>query len=112
MLRAHTSPRLLVTGILTGLLAFLPACGGGDGGGGPTQPPPPPPPVPVASVQFGGGAPAPLVVGSTVQLQAVTLDGSGGVLNGRTVSWASTVQARERAIYNDASSYRQGLESE
>jgi hypothetical protein len=90
MPRSQSSFRAVATGVLLGLLLLLPGCGGGDGGGGPTQPPPPPPPAPVASVQFGGGAPAPLVVGSTVQLQAITLDASGGVLNGRAVTWASS----------------------
>ncbi len=74
--------------------AFLSACGGGDGSGGadPT-PPPPPPPSPVASVEFTGGAPAPLVVGTTVQLQARTLAANGTLLSGRTITWASSAPA-------------------
>jgi uncharacterized protein YjdB len=47
-----------------------------------------PPPVPVASVSVSLAAPT-LQVGSTLQLTAVTRDGSSNVLSGRVVTWAS-----------------------
>ena len=89
MLRFPLPHRFLPAGVLLALFALLPGCGGGDGGGGNPTPPPPPPPAPVATVQFVGTAPGPLVVGSTAQLQARTLDAAGAVLGGRPVTWVS-----------------------
>jgi hypothetical protein len=90
--RAGSTSSLAFAGILVGVLA---ACGGGDGSGAPapTPPPPPPPPAPVASVEFTGTAPGPLVVGSTVQLQARTLAANGTLLTGRSITWASSASA-------------------
>ncbi len=93
MLRFPLAQRLLPAGVLLALFALLPGCGGGDGGGSSATPPPPPPPAPVATVQFAGTAPGPLVVGSTTQLQARTLDAAGGVLGGRPVTWVSAAPA-------------------
>jgi hypothetical protein len=92
MLRLHAPSPLLPAGLVLSLALLLPGCGGGDGGGSPT-PPASPPPAPVATVQFVGAAPGPLVVGTSAQLQARTLDASGGVLNGRTVTWTSATPA-------------------
>ena len=93
MLRFPLPHRFLPAGVLLVLFALLPGCGGGDGGGSNPTPPPPPPPAPVATVQFVGTAPGPLVVGSTTQLQARTLDAAGAVLGGRPVTWVSATPA-------------------
>ena len=51
--------------------------------------PEPPAPAPVASVTVSPSS-STLAIGASTQLAATTLDGSGGVLTGRTVSWTSS----------------------
>ena len=49
----------------------------------------PPPPAPVASVTVTAAQPS-VVVGASVQMSASTLDASGNVLTGRTVTWSTS----------------------
>jgi uncharacterized protein YjdB len=72
-------------------LAFV-ACRSNGSDGVTTAPPPPPPPPPpaaVASVQVALGSGS-IVAGQTTAASATTLDGSGNVLTGRTVTWSSS----------------------
>ncbi len=72
------------------VLLTLAACGGG--GTSPSPNPPRPAPVPVASVTVAPAA-ASLVPQQTQALTATTLDGSGNVLTGRTVTWTTSAAA-------------------
>lgn len=51
-----------------------------------------PAPIPVASVSVSPASPN-LQVGASVQLSAVTRDGAGNVLTGRTITWSSASNA-------------------
>ena len=51
-----------------------------------------PAPIPVASVSVSPASPS-LQVGASVQLSAVTRDGAGNVLTGRTITWSSASNA-------------------
>lgn len=70
------------------LPVLLLACGGGDSAG----PTPPPPPAPVATVTINPPS-STLLPQQTAQLAATTLDASGGVLSGRTITWSSSASA-------------------
>ena len=67
------------------VVSFALGCSSGsDPGGGD-----PPPPAPVASVTVTAAQPS-VVVGASVQMLVSTLDASGNVLTGRTMTWSTS----------------------
>ena len=86
-LQSADRPRPLMLLARLALIALLSACGGGDSAG-PTTPPPVTP-APVASIAVALGASS-LTVGQSTVATAETRDASGAVLNGRTVTWATS----------------------
>jgi uncharacterized protein YjdB len=81
-----TLPRLRRIGILAALVAPLLACGGG-GGGGPSGPPGTD--TNVASVTATAPS-ATLAAGTTLQLSASARNAAGGVVSGKSFSWATS----------------------
>lgn len=71
-------------------------CGGSSGPNPPPAPPPPPPPppppAPVASVLLSPDN-ATLVPQQSLTIAATTIDATGSVLSGRTISWTSNAAA-------------------
>lgn len=78
--------RFLVDVLVVGTMA----CGGG--GNGPTDPPNPPPPPPTVAVATVEVSPpnGSALTGATLQLAATLRDARGGILTGRTVTWAAS----------------------
>lgn len=84
------TPAVQGTASLMAVLVAAVGCGGGTENS--PLPPPPPPPPSVATVDVTPGA-AQLVVGSTVQLNAVARDGQGNAISGKSFTWSSSSPA-------------------